>query len=97
MTVWVVTHWSLSGDEEETSVVGVFSSEEKAKAYIKSLHYYPANNDYLIDVCELDELAVEVVYPTKAEKAWVMAVAGRQMEDAEITQLWKQLRSTCLD
>jgi hypothetical protein len=95
MMVWVVTHWSLSGDEELTSVVGVFSSEDKARKHIKTLDYYPANQDYACFPFEIDALAN--LYPTEAEKRWVTAVAGKQMEDAEIVRLWKQLRSTCLD
>lgn len=55
MKVWIVTHWGLCGIEEETEVVGVFSTEEKANAYVKGLNYHPANQDYFVNGFEMDK------------------------------------------
>lgn len=55
MIVWVVTHWHLSGINENTDIVAVFSSKEKAYAYIDNLHYHPANQEYECYPLEIDK------------------------------------------
>jgi hypothetical protein len=55
MTVFVVTYWSLSGDEEKTEVMGVFDSKEKAGEYINRKRGYPANNDWFILEFEINK------------------------------------------
>ena len=57
MKVWVVTHWTLSGDEEETQVMGVFSEEFLARAYIKRVEGHPANNAWHCTPFEVNDLA----------------------------------------
>ena len=57
MKVWVVTHWTLSGIEEETKVIGVFSEEFLAKDYIKRVQGHPANNAWYCTPFEMNELS----------------------------------------
>lgn len=46
--VYVVEHWTLSGDEETTVINGIFDTREKAQAYIDVHEGHPANNDWNI-------------------------------------------------
>lgn len=54
MKIYVVVYWHLSGGDEGFEVMGVFSTEGKAREYINKHKGYPANNDWQFVERELD-------------------------------------------
>jgi len=55
MNVYVVTWWSLSGVEETTEIMAVFSSRKKAYEYVDKHKGHPANNEWTVEERELDK------------------------------------------